>query len=114
MLPLPKQFINLIITMEKLEIKLNGSEDEILEEIVEIKRYFSSLNIEMKKKNTRNQNSYKEVETWIDICEWVLVLIRIDIHREGLLERHIDLFKDSYAKFVKYYEKAEKRMEEVF
>jgi len=116
--------------MQKLEIKLDGSRDEILKEISEIKNYFSSFNIvdnEMSRigktwEKTGMVSHWKAFENYsladskISACKTYLltleVVVRNNVAAKEIQEKSIDYFKKSYAEFVSRYEEAEKAEKE--
>jgi len=95
--------------MQKIEINLNKSRDEILKDIEEIEKYFSSLSIEIEKDNT---GRFEDIKPLMNACcKGSLFLVKCAIRKskeKDRIDKHIDFLKRSYAMFVKYYEKAEK------
>ena len=94
--------------MQKIEINLR-TKDEILKEIEEIEKYFSSLSIEMENDNT---GRFEDIKPLMNACcKGSLFLVKCAIRKDRerkYLDKRIDFLKRSYALFVKYYEKAEK------
>ena len=115
--------------MEKLTINLNGSRDEILKEVKEIKEHISSFNItgnEMKKmcemwtKTGKKSHwdsftHYSMADMKISACKTYLltteVLVRNNVKAKDLLEKSINCFKKYYDAFVNLYEMAEEEAE---
>lgn len=111
--------------MKKLEVNLNGSRDEILKEVKELKEYFSSFNIlddEMKRtgeawKLTGKRSywdaftNYSVAELKKGFCKSHLLTIEVTARNNiagGIREKTAQLFRESYAEFVDLYEAAEK------
>lgn len=111
--------------MQKLEIKLNGSKDEILEEVKKIKEFLTSLDDilenEMKRtgemwKNTGKDSYWKSFTNYslaglkINACKTYLLSIEISVRNNiahDVQKKSIDYFKKSYAELVDLYEQAE-------